>query len=454
MDALVRPLVLAWAVLVLGAAWHAGAAASDAAAAGKIAADIREDVEGVEKRAAVLSEDERTMKQVADALSDAKSEPVRAAAAVAAEAERAVTGRASEWAAETVAQGPKVTGPLSLPELLNLGEAGRAAHGMAIQAEREATSEAAPPPKYRLYVSRGMGEVAMRAVVETAKAHPDMVVVFRGVLPGQKVMDLIRYLSPMLAVKEGEPQPNIVVDPTQYRNHGVTRVPRLERLNAQGEVVAAVHGVINPRYLNDRVANGEKGVLADAGPVSDIAEEDLIEVIRRRLEAVDWAGAGKRGVKGLWRQYPMVELPHATQDRRREHDPSVVVPETITAPDGAVLAIAGQRINPFDAMPFDLTLVVIDGTVREQLVFARELVRTRPVGKVMVVTTRVDRENGWTSYGEMMQVIQQPVYLLQEIMIERFGLQKVPAVIEGGNRVLVVNEYALSGKKGESNAGG
>jgi conjugal transfer pilus assembly protein TraW len=73
---------------------------------------------------------------------------------------------------------------------------------------------------------------------------------------------------------------------------------------------------------------------------------------------------------------------------------------------------------------------------------------------VVVVTTKVDREDGWNSYGQMMEVMQQPVYLLQEIMVERFGLQTVPAVVEGGERVLVVNEYALSGKKGETHAGG
>lgn len=451
MDALVRASRWVGALAVGALCVSAWAQSTDPA---QIAAEVRGDVDAVEERAKALTEDEATVRHVADALNAADSAANRMAAEAVKAAQEAETGRESAMAAETNAAAPKVTGPLSLPELLSLGDAGRAAHGMVLQAEQEEAAGAAQPARYRLYVSRGMGEVALRSVIEVAKSNPDLVVVFRGVLPGEKVIDLVKYLSPMLEVEEGQPQPNVVIDPTAYQKQAVERVPRLERLDEEGGVIAAVHGVINPRYLEDRVAAGERGVLADAGPVSKIAEEDLIEVMKRRLEAVDWAAAGKRGVEGMWKQYTMVDLPHATVDRRREHDPSVVIPETITAPDGTVLALAGQKINPFDAMPFTITMVVIDGTVREHLVFAREIVRTRPTGSVVVVTTKVDREDGWTSYGQMMEVMQQPVYLLQEIMVERFGLQKVPAVVEGGDRVLIVNEYALSGKKGETHAGG
>lgn len=451
MDALVRVSRWIAALAVCALCVSAAAQSTDPA---RIAAEVRGDVDAVEARAAELSQDEAIVRQVNDTLNDAESAPNRMAAEAVRAAQEAGTGREAALAEEASAAAPKINGPLGVSELLNLGEAGRAAHGMLMQAETEEAAQTKSAPRYRLYVSRGMGEVALRSVVEVAKANPDLVVVFRGVLPGEKVIDLVRYLSPMLQVEEGAPQPNVVIDPTAYRKENVTRVPRLERLDADGNVVAAVHGVINPRYLEDRVAGGERGVLADAGPISEIAEEDLIEVMKRRLEAVDWAAAGKRGVEGMWKQYTMVDLPHATVDRRREHDPSVVIPETITAPDGTVLALAGQKINPFDAMPFRITMVVIDGTVREHLVFAREIVRTRPAGSVVVVTTKVDREDGWNSYGQMMELMQQPVYLLQEIMVERFGLQKVPAVVEGGDRVLVVNEYALSGKKGETHAGG
>jgi conjugal transfer pilus assembly protein TraW len=453
MDALVVGRAMAAALCVVWAAWSGMSRASEPNTPREIAEAVRQDVDAVEARARELSEDEQTVEAVRQAVQDAQGAAAQAAKATMRDAQEREP-EARTWAKETAASAPEVTGPLSLPELLTLGETGRVAHGMVLKADAEETQAEGTAARYRLYVSRGMGETAMKAVVETARAYPDMAVVFRGVLPGQRVMDLIAYLSPWLVVREGEIQPNVVIDPRPFSENDVTRVPRLERLNEDGEVVAAVHGVINPRYLEDKLDQGAEGVLADAGPVSQIAEEDLIAVIRRRLEAVDWAAAGKRGVQGLWRDYPMVDLPHATQDRRREHDPSVVIAETITAPDGTVLALAGQRINPFDSAPFNLTLVVIDGTVREQLVFARELVRTRPGGTVMVVTTKVSREHGWDSYGEMVEAMQQPVYLLQEIMVERFGLEKVPAVIEGGDRVLVVSEYALSRTKGNANAGG
>jgi hypothetical protein len=36
------------------------------------------------------------------------------------------------------------------------------------------------------------------------------------------------------------------------------------------------------------------------------------------------------------------------------------------------------------------------------------------------------------------------VYVLQPEMVERFQLEKVPATVEGGDRVLIVKEYAAS----------
>lgn len=451
MDALVKRgagWALLLAVALLAPAW---AQVSDPA---RVAEEVAEGVAAVESRARQLTDDEAMVKGVQAALDDAESEANRHAAEVVKQSQGHASEEAQAWAKETEARGPEVNGPLSVTELLNLGDAGRAAHGMLLAADQAEKGAVEAPSRYRLYASRGMGEQALKQVIEVARAHPDLVVVFRGVMPGEKVIDLVRYLSPMLTVREGERQPSVVIDPTLFRKNAVTRVPRLERVDEEGNVLAAVDGVINPSYLEERVAAGERGDLGEAGAVSAIAEEDLIDVMRRRLEAVDWAAAGRRGVEGMWQQYTMVDLPHATANRRREHDPSVIVPETITAPDGTVLAMAGQKINPFDAMPFNVTMVVIDGTVREHLVFARELVRTRPTGSVVVVTTKVDREDGWRSYGEMMDLMQQPVYLLQEIMVERFGLQKVPAVVSAGDRVLVVNEYALSGKKGETNAGG
>ena len=417
----------------------------------QLSEEIREDVSRVEARAKELSVSEKALVEA----SRAAERPEETLGATVQDAER--TLRAAEGmraeAQAVVDSSPTAQPGLSIGELLNLGATGKQAHAMVLQAQAEDSDEP-PPAAYRLYVSRSMGEAAMRSVIETAKANPDLIVVFRGLMPGEKIMDLVKLLSPMLQAKEGEPVPNIVVDPTVFSKNAVDKVPRLEKLDDKGDVVAYVHGVINPRYLSDRIALGERGAIPDGGEVTAIAEEDLIEVLKRKVANHDWKGAAERGAANLWRQYPMVELPHATEARKRTFDPTVVVTETITAPDGTVLAVEGEHINPFDTMPFSMKLVVIDGTVREHLVFAREIVRTSPQGVVMVVTTRVDRERGWESFTDMVRVVQQRVFLLQDVMIERFGLERVPAVVEGGDRVLIVNEYVLSGKKGDSTAGG
>lgn len=323
----------------------------------------------------------------------------------------------------------------------------------AASAEQE--TETVVNARYRLFVSRGQGETAMREMIETAKRHPDMVIVLRGILPGEKLSDLAVYIGRLMQPKEGEPIPNIMLDPPSFTERAVTAVPTLERLDpVSGEVVASVQGVINPEWIEERVASGKSGDLGRYGETSEIAEEDLIVAMKRQAEQFDGEAYGRKVVEKMWEQLDMVSLPTATTSTVREVDPSIVITDGVTAPDGTVLAYPGQRVNPFDVVPFDMTLVVIDGRDPAQVTFAKDQLARLDGKPVMVIATELPREEGWKGLGDTMTGVGRMVYLLQPEMIERFGLRAVPCTVEAGNRVLVVREYAREDyAKGGANAG-
>src|SRR5690606_6450482 len=106
--------------------------------------------------------------------------------------------------------------------------------------------------KYRLLVSRSMGEAAIKRAMEIAETHPDMVIVFRGLLPGERVTDLIALLGKLRPPAEGEPMANVTLDPTAFSDANVTVVPRLERLDDEGNVLAWARGVANPDWIEER----------------------------------------------------------------------------------------------------------------------------------------------------------------------------------------------------------
>lgn len=296
--------------------------------------------------------------------------------------------------------------------------------------------------KYRLAVSRGMGEGAIRHAMELGRNNPDLVIVFRGVLPGEKVTDLVMYLMKINPPVEGEPMANVIIDPTVFRDNGITVVPTLQRVDETGDVIASVRGVANPQWIEDRVAGGERGDLGKFGETSEIAEEDIIEVMKRQLADANPEERAKRMLENYWKSQTWSSLPTATQDRTRTVDPTVVVVDGIYGPDGTVIAYPGQRINPFDAIPFTMTVVVIDGRDPAQVAFARRKVVELEGQQVIVATTEVDPEKGWAGYNDLIVSVGRMVYVLQPQMVERFQLEKVPSTVEGGDRVLIVKEYA------------
>lgn len=322
-------------------------------------------------------------------------------------------------------------------------------------AAAETAGEQVINAKYRLFVSRGQGEAAMQEIVEIGKRNPDLVIVLRGLLPGEKVTDLASYIGRLIQPKEDEPIPNIMLDPPSFTERGVSVVPTLERLDPMsGDVLASVQGIANPAWLEDRVAKGERGALGRFGETSEIAEEDMILAMQAQAAKWDAEAYGKKVADSMWSQLDMIPLPTATVSAVREVDPSIVITDAVTAPDGTVIAYPGQKVNPFDVVPFDMTLIVIDAQDVAQVAFARRKLAELDGKSAMVIATELPREDGWKGLGDTINGVGRMVYLLQPEMIERFGLRAVPCTVEGGNRVLVVREYAREDfEKGVTHAG-
>jgi len=297
------------------------------------------------------------------------------------------------------------------------------------------------PIRYQLYVSQSMGDAAMRTALAQASAHPDMVVIFRGLKRGQTFADLMALVTQHLS--EDDAIPRIVIDPTEFTARNITVVPTLTRLDGNGAVVAMARGVANPRWIEDQVSAGRSGDLGPQGATSEIAEVDMIVLLKEAAQRVDMQAYGRRQMERYWQQRTFTSLPAATVTRTREVDPSVVITEAITAPDGTVLTYPGQRLNPLDALPFSMTLLIFNGADAAQIAWVQREIHTREGREVIVIATEFPiGDNGWDSYGQLTQDIGRMVYLLEPHLQQRLGIERVPSRVEGGERVLVVHEIA------------
>jgi conjugal transfer pilus assembly protein TraW len=446
--------ICAAALAIAGASW-----AADRADAGlqapvvtdedKAAAEqVRDRAEGAARGVSINQE---VIRQVADSQSQAMA--LRAAGEIDPEE---VQRRADAYKADVealMAETKQVDpdSPPSFREILGDGDLAEAAQrelDAAIRQAAELDAAEAPKPRYRLFVSRSMGNEALQEAIAYGQKHKDMTIVFRGLKPGEKVIDLIEFLSTLQrpTVDGSQPIATVQLDPPAFTDSAVTVVPTLERLDDDGKVVATIRGIANPEYLEARVQRGEVGDLGARGTTSEILEEDLIVAMKRKLENFDFEGGMRRAADRFWRNQVEQPVPEATRNRRRLFDPSVVVQDDFVTPGGTVLMRAGERINPLESMPMDDTILVFDGTKEEHLKWVEEQLKTIETKNYWLVTTRVDLENdnGWGSFSGMMERFNDRVFFLLPGQMERMGLERVPSRIAQSGLFLQVDEFAVA----------
>ncbi len=313
---------------------------------------------------------------------------------------------------------------------------------------------AIPPGDERVLVfgSLTLPDETLRNLLDQA-SDPNVVFVLRGLAPGSTGGLDFRATQgriEALANIAGGRIPNVIVDPTLYRQHNVTVVPTLllERRSPDGAAIPMrVTGAVPVDWLRRqaRRASGAEAIdLGRRAEVHEIGEEDLILAMQRRLAETDFESRRQAAIDRFWSSRRFVRLPDAPEDASFEVDLTVRVTADITDLNGRVLVSAGERFNPLDAVPLTKTVVVFRGTDPRQVARAAELAsEVRQAGRgVILLTTEVDTEAGWRALETLEGTLQGPVYLLFPDVAERFHLRHVPATVHAQGTRLIVEEWA------------
>lgn len=183
--------------------------------------------------------------------------------------------------------------------------------------------------------------------------------------------------------------------------------------------------------------------LGVVGPVYPIAEQDMLETIEQRLTALEESGELARiedDAKARYQAYVErpegVRLPRATQNRTYYADPSLIVPYDIKDHEGRIIHSAGTTVNPLDYMTLSKQLLFFDGDDPGQVEWARAMVGSDPVHIKPILT------NG--PVLALMKEWQVRLYFDQRgQLVERFGIQRVPAMVSQEEKRLKVAEHGI-----------
>lgn len=329
-----------------------------------------------------------------------------------------------------------------------------------------------------IFVSYAMGTAALNEALRVASQDPDIAIVLRGVPDN---MDVMSGLLQVQALAAGfSPVPNVVLDPTLFKDHNIYTVPTIVAFEERrAEVVsspltteavitalgvpvkheqitmpetierveiARVMGLYDPSWLRRSIEAGELGDLGVRGPVQDIKERDLIEVMQEKVLSIDWEEKRENALRNYWRNQSFINLEKAPEERVRRIDASVIATADIRTTSGEFVARAGDVVNPLDTRPFTQAIVVFDSTDQKQIKLLKErlprIAQEPGVARLVYIATRIDKEEGWDAYEELTKQFSAPIFLLTTDVQSRFALQYTPSVITADSTHFIIREWS------------
>lgn len=299
-----------------------------------------------------------------------------------------------------------------------------------------------------VFASFSLGDVELRTIAESIK-HSGLpgLIVFQGIGEDERINDFVVRVNPLLEGLEGRVESTL--DPTAFDDHGVRTVPHMQIRDASDQVIIEASGLINPRILLNRLEAGDSGRLRRQGPTEDIAERNLIEVMKERFAAIDWEGRQQEALDAYWQHADLQPLRPARETTERRVDPRVQVQQDILDAHGNVLTPAGTIINPLEMRPFTRRLVIVDPTRPEETEWFRAL-ENAPGLRDIVMITDLDRDSGWDGLVEAQNILGGDIYVLTRDVRSRFQIRATPTVVTSDGTHFLIHEFDVKQGNGQA----
>ncbi|WP_024548214.1 type-F conjugative transfer system protein TraW [Siccibacter turicensis] len=183
------------------------------------------------------------------------------------------------------------------------------------------------------------------------------------------------------------------------------------------------------------------------GNLFEPAEQDMLAFIQGRLKSMEQSGelgrlqseAIERVKRNAVRPQPVAGISPAVKYRTFSYDPTFIVNETITDMKGNIIARKGDRVNPFDKVPFSQTLYFIDGDNRDELTWMKQQLSATTNFKVILVKGNIK---------DTSDALDERIYFDQAgVLTTKFGIEHTPARVSRDDRVLKIEEIPATGAK-------
>lgn len=190
------------------------------------------------------------------------------------------------------------------------------------------------------------------------------------------------------------------------------------------------------------------------GDLWPVAEPDMLTVIETRLQALQQSGEMDKKMgdfkahveRNSQRPPPVAGITRAVRYEKRWFDPSVRVDRDLADGHGNVFARAGQVFNPLTVVPFNQTLLFIDGDDPDQLAWVRRQKPATLVSRIILVRGNIPQTS---------EALDSRIFFDQYgVLTARFGISQVPARVTAAPSGLRLQVEIIPPLLTEHDAGG
>jgi conjugal transfer pilus assembly protein TraW len=170
--------------------------------------------------------------------------------------------------------------------------------------------------------------------------------------------------------------------------------------------------------------------LGTIGRTYPIIERDALEEIEERAKQVDWSSMfdKDRNAERIRNYQPkdLASLPRAVRSNVRMIDISYTLEFDIPDGKGGILYPKGFVFNPLDYITYPRTIVVINGSDRQQIAWFKSSVHATSMKAVLLITAG--------NYYDLSKELNRPVYYLTAGLARKLQLSATPCiVVQKGN---------------------
>jgi len=177
--------------------------------------------------------------------------------------------------------------------------------------------------------------------------------------------------------------------------------------------------------------------LGVVGATYPIAERDALEEVEEKVKGVNWSEyfSRQRIERAVKRYKPDIKhLPEAKENRTFTVDMTYTLDFDISDGKGGILYPKGYTFSPLDYVLLPNTIVIINPLNKKQLEWFREEYN-KNVRVTLLITDG--------SPMELMEVFKRPVYFANNLILEKFKVNALPAVISQKGRFIEVSQVSI-----------